>query len=109
MTGNEYQNAATKTAVYPDIGHNIIYPTLGLCGEAGEFADKVKKMIRDDGGKLTEERRNALALELGDLAWYLSQCARELGFSLEEVFQANIDKLASRAERNKLKGSGDNR
>jgi NTP pyrophosphatase (non-canonical NTP hydrolase) len=106
---SEYQARSRETAVYPDAGNNIVYPALGLCGEAGETAEKVKKAIRDDGGTLTEERREAIAAELGDVLWYVAQLATEAGLELEEVAQANLDKLASRQRRAVLHGSGDDR
>jgi NTP pyrophosphatase (non-canonical NTP hydrolase) len=109
MKFKEYDDAAGVTAVYPNQGNNPIYPTLGLVGEAGEIAEKVKKMIRDDGGVLTEERRQTLIKELGDVLWYLSALSREIGSSLEEIAKTNIDKLYSRMNRDKLHGEGDNR
>lgn len=109
MRFSEYQRLSRATAVYPDLGRNIVYPALGLCGEAGETAEKVKKAMRDDGGTLTEERRAALAAELGDVLWYAAQLATEAGLELEQVAQANLDKLASRKERSVLQGSGDDR
>lgn len=105
----DYDAAAETTAVYPDKGDNLIYPALGLVGEAGEIAEKVKKMIRDDASKLTEERRQALIKELGDVLWYVSALAREIGSSLNEVATQNIRKLYSRMNRDKLHGEGDNR
>ena len=98
----EYQIKAVSVAIYPAT-HKVLYPTLGLCGEAGEVAEKVKKNIRD--GKSLE----GVGLELGDVLWYISALADDLGVTLEEVAQANVDKLRSRMERNKIKGSGDNR
>jgi len=109
MDLNTYQQAAGRTALYPDRGQNPLYPTLGLCGEAGEVADKVKKVLRDDGGIFSAERRQAIALELGDVLWYVAQLAHELGVSLEEIASANLAKLADRADRNVLGGSGDRR
>jgi NTP pyrophosphatase (non-canonical NTP hydrolase) len=106
---SEYQERSRATAVYPDAGSNIVYPALGLCGEAGETAEKVKKAIRDDGGTLTEERRDAIAAELGDVLWYVAQLATEAGLDLEEIADANLEKLASRQERAVLHGSGDDR
>ena len=105
----EYQTRSRATAVYPDAGNNITYPALGLCGEAGETAEKVKKAIRDDGGSLTEERRDAIAAELGDVLWYVAQLATEAALDLDEIAQANLDKLASRQQRAVLHGSGDER
>jgi NTP pyrophosphatase (non-canonical NTP hydrolase) len=106
---SEYQERSRATAVYPDAGSNIVYPALGLCGEAGETAEKVKKAIRDDGGTLTEERRAAIAAELGDVLWYAAQLATEAGLDLEEIAEANLEKLASRQRRAVLHGSGDER
>ncbi|MBM5815942.1 MAG: nucleoside triphosphate pyrophosphohydrolase family protein [Cyanobacteriota bacterium] len=104
-----YQAAAASTARYPDAGSNPIYPTLGLCGEAGEVAEKVKKVLRDQGGHFGAENRAALALELGDVLWYLARLASELDLDLEAIAEANLAKLASRAERNVIAGSGDQR
>ena len=104
-----YQSRARETARYPDAGSNPIYPTLGLCGEAGEVADKVKKVIRDGQGQFSPAVIDALQLELGDVLWYVAQLASELGLDLEAVAQANLDKLASRAARNVIGGSGDHR
>ncbi len=90
--------------VYPK-KHAIIYPTLGLCGEAGEIAEKVKKYLRGD----KELDKQALLMELGDPLWYITALADDLGFSLQDVVDANIEKLTSRKERGVLKGSGDDR
>lgn len=109
MEINEYQLKALKTAVYPNRGKNIEYPTLGLCGEAGEIANKVKKIQRDDGGILSETKRFKLIDEIGDVMWYIAVLCDELNIPLEEVCKHNIEKLSDRAERGKLKGSGDQR
>jgi NTP pyrophosphatase (non-canonical NTP hydrolase) len=87
----------------------LSYPALGLAGEAGEVAEHAKKAIRDDGGMLSGERRQAMAKELGDVLWYVSQLASELGLELEDVAQANLEKLLSRQRRGVLSGSGDER
>ena len=97
-----------RTALYPR-EHAIVYPTLGLNGEAGEVADKVKKTIRDFGGVFSDERRQAIAMELGDVMWYAATLANDLGFTLNEIADMNIAKLQSRVERGKLHGEGDNR
>ena len=102
MTFNEYQKLARSTSVYPK-EYKVIYPALGLCGEAGEVAEKVKKYIRDGTPML------GVGLELGDVLWYISALADGLGVTLEEVAQANVDKLQSRKARDKIKGDGDNR
>ena len=109
MDLNAYQQGARRTARYPDVGANPIYPTLGLCGEAGEVADKVKKVIRDRGGSFSPEVIEALKLELGDVLWYVAQLSTELGLDLAEVATANLEKLASRAARNVISGDGDQR
>jgi len=109
MDLSDYQARARATAVYPGVGENLVYPALGLCGEAGEVAEKVKKTIRDDGGVLTAERRTALAAELGDVLWYVAQVATEAGLDLDEIADGNLDKLRSRRERAVLQGSGDDR
>ena len=90
-------------------GNNFLYPVLGLAGETGEVVEKVKKIFRDDGGKVTIRKKEEIQKELGDILWYLSQVATEFGLSFNEVAKANLDKLRSRVERGKLQGSGDNR
>ncbi len=109
MDMNEYQYRAGTTALYPNRGRNLVYPTLGLVGEAGEIANRVKKIQRDDGGVLTEERRAIIAKELGDTLWYVSQVAHEIGHTLDGIAQANLDNLAGRKQRGTLHGDGDNR
>jgi len=109
MNFNEYQKESRKTAVYPNAGKNYIYPTLGLTGEAGEVAEKIKKVIRDKKGKIDGETKEAIKKELGDVLWYISQIASELNLSLDDIAESNIEKLFSRMKRDKLKGSGDNR
>ena len=109
MLLSDYQTRSRATAVYPSAGDNLLYPTLGLCGEAGEVAEKIKKMVRDDGGELSPERREALAKELGDVLWYVAQIATEAELDLGEIAAANLDKLLSRQQRQVLQGSGDDR
>jgi NTP pyrophosphatase (non-canonical NTP hydrolase) len=111
LTFHEYQNATQTTAVYPGRGctGGLVYCALGLAGEAGELANKVKKVIRDDSGRVTHERAEALRRELGDVLWYVSQIANELGVSLTYTAGENLDVLADRKARNVLSGSGDNR
>lgn len=109
MELSDYQERSRVTAVYPDAGANLLYPTLGLCGEAGEVAEKVKKMVRDDGGVLSDERRAALAGELGDVLWYVAQLASEADLGLDAIARDNLDKLRSREQRGALQGSGDGR
>lgn len=105
---NEYQNRALETAQYPQ-DKRIIYPTLGLAGESGEVADKVKKVIRDNGQKFDKEKCKAIALELSDVLWYCATLAFDLGYTLQEIAEMNYEKLSSRKERGKISGSGDYR
>jgi NTP pyrophosphatase (non-canonical NTP hydrolase) len=109
MDFSDYQTKSRKTAVYPPIGHPVIYPTLGLANEAGEVAGKVKKIFRDKAGLIGPAEREALKSELGDVLWYLAQVCTELELSLNEVAEANIEKLYSRLERGRIGGEGDNR
>lgn len=104
-----YQKKCKKTAVYPNIGKNFTYPTIGLMGESGEVANKVKKLIRDDNGKITPERRDEIKAELGDMLWYMAQLSTELGIKFSAVAKYNLEKLIKRQKDNKLHGSGDNR
>ena len=104
---SDYQQRSRATAVYPEAGSNLTYPALGLCGEAGEAAEKVKKAIRDDGGRLTPERRGALAAELDDVLWYVAQLATEARLDLDQIAESNLEKLVSRRDRTVLHGSGD--
>jgi len=128
MDLNGYQHLAGETAIYPNQVKKLTqeaeqardyssiarlldlsYVGLGLAGEAGEFANKVKKLIRDSGGILTEENVLPLIEELGDALWYIADASRILGFDLEVVASANLAKLANRAESGTIKGSGDER
>jgi NTP pyrophosphatase (non-canonical NTP hydrolase) len=109
MNFNDYQVEARKTAIYPNVGKNVFYPTLGLCGESGEVAEKVKKVLRDDNGVVSDAKRLEIKKELGDVLWYVSNISSELGLSLEEVAQLNLAKLQGRMNNNKVHGSGDNR
>lgn len=108
MTLNEYQKKALETAVYPS-NYKIVYPVLEMNGEAGECADKVKKVIRDQNGEFTDEKRRELAKEIGDVLWGCAVAAHDIGYDLETIGQMNYAKLHSRQERGVLGGSGDNR
>lgn len=108
MDINEYQNKARETAQYP-IEHGLTYCTLGLAGEAGEVADKIKKIIRDKNCVVSEEDRMELAKELGDVFWYLANLSFELNLALDFVANKNVEKLMSRKERGVISGEGDNR
>ncbi|MDO9231067.1 MAG: nucleoside triphosphate pyrophosphohydrolase family protein [bacterium] len=109
MNFKEYQEKSRVTAIYPNAGENFVYPTLGLSGEAGEVAEKIKKVIRDKNGVMDDESREMIKKELGDVLWYVAQLASELKLPLDDIAEKNIEKLYSRLERGKISGSGDNR
>lgn len=138
MDFSEYQKLSAKTAIYPslvktimgelykkgqgdladeilihlvdtDLNDNMYYAALGLGGEAGEVCNKVKKLMRDDGGEITNKFREYLKGELGDVLWYVAACAREAGLDLNEIAEKNVEKLVDRQERGVLQGNGDNR
>jgi NTP pyrophosphatase (non-canonical NTP hydrolase) len=102
-----YQRESRKTWGVIAVDHPIVYPTLGLTNEAGEVAGKIKKIFRDKGGVISEEDRQALKYELGDVLWYLTQICTELDLTLEEVAAANVEKLFSRLDRGQIQGEGD--
>jgi NTP pyrophosphatase (non-canonical NTP hydrolase) len=108
----QYQEDIAETAIYPDHGMGSIaalqYVGLGL-GEAGEVQGKIKKIVRDNSGVITDEVKFEIAKELGDLLWYVTRTAEELGYELSGIAKKNVDKLNSRKERGVLGGSGDNR
>lgn len=106
ITFTEYQEEAVKTALYP---MPIIYPTLAVNGEAGEIAEKVKKVLRDNEGTFTKEAKIAIAKEIGDVLWYLANLANDLDISLEEIALLNIKKINTRKNKNLIHGNGDNR
>lgn len=112
-TFQEYSEAVWQFASYPQRGNNLIYPALGLNGEAGEVAEKVKKLWRNHGqtgaSGITAEKKEDLIKELGDVLWYVNAMCRELEVPLEEVAAKNAAKLADRAARNVIKSEGDNR
>lgn len=105
---NSYQRSASETAIYPD-KHKILYPALGLAGEAGEVANKVKKIIRDGPEKMPDDWREQLASELGDVLWYCAALATDLNLTLGMIAGQNEAKLRRRKEAGTLGGSGDNR
>lgn len=121
MEIKEYQTIIEKTAIYPkEIGP--LYCTLGLAGETGEVAEKIKKLYRDNPKLLALLKdknkqyysdvidfQNDLTKELGDILWYVTALANEFGISLEDIFAKNYEKLIKRRETNTLHGSGDNR
>jgi NTP pyrophosphatase (non-canonical NTP hydrolase) len=104
-----YQRESRKTWGVIPMDHPIVYPTLGLANEAGEVAGKIKKIFRDRAGVISDEDRQALKYELGDVLWYLTQICTELNLTLEEVAAANLEKLFSRLERGQIRGDGDER
>ena len=112
LTMNSYQAEASVTAQYR---WKVIYPALGLANEAGEVLGKIKKLIRDKDitfgeiGDLPSKDRVEIADEIGDVLWYCAMLSKDLNISLNEVAYLNLDKLESRAARNKIGGSGDNR
>lgn len=108
MQFSQYQQQTKSTAIYPAIGHRVTYPALGLANEAGEVLGKIKKVFRDKDGNF-DSAKDDISKELGDVLWYIAQVANELDINLDDVAQANIDKLFSRKERGVLQGSGDNR
>ena len=116
MDFDEYQRKAAKYDCFdkPEVLANLseagfLEKVLGLTGEAGETADKVKKIIRDKQGKYTEDDRGEIVKELGDVMWYLAGISRYLGVDFSEVAEGNIEKLESRFQRGKIAGTGDNR
>ena len=109
MNFDNYQTEARKTAIYPNKDNNFIYPTLGLVGESGEVAEKIKKILRDKNGKLDYESKLAIKKELGDVLWYMSNLCNELEFSLCDVARTNLEKLKLRLSEGKISGSGDER
>lgn len=129
MQFDEYQQKAKSTAVYREaVEHvvrgglegyiakgeivklyNVLYASLGLAGEAGEIANKVKKAIRDHSGALPISMKADLVAELGDVLWYVALLAEELDVTLEFVAERNLKKLSSRKSRGELQGEGDTR
>jgi len=106
MRLNEYQNKAKQTSLFPK-EYGIIYTTLGLVGESGEVAEKVKKYLRDKTSPA--DLKADVARELGDVLWYLAMLANECGYTLEDIATLNVAKLKSRQARGKISGSGDDR
>ena len=109
MDFDNYQIEARRTAIYPNKDNNFVYPTLGLVGESGEVAEKIKKILRDKNGTFDYESKLALKKELGDVLWYLSNLSNELNFSLNDIAKENLEKLNLRLSKGRISGSGDDR
>ena len=108
ISATEYQKSACKTAIFPkELG--VQYLALGLTGEAGEVAEKVKKVIRDKKGVFDDNSKDAIKKEIGDVLWYLSNLCTEFNFSLDDVAMNNLNKLKIRASKGRISGSGDDR
>lgn len=108
MLISEYEEIVKETAVYPD-SYKILYPALGMAGEAGEVANKVKKLVRDGLDAQPEEWRTNIAKEIGDVLWYCAALARDLDVPLSVIAAQNKDKLLERKKKGTLQGSGDDR
>ena len=109
MECDDYQRAALRTARAKDAPDEFMHLVLGLVGEAGEIAEKVKKLVRDKNSDLAQLDLDDMASELGDVLWYVAVLANFLDLSLDDVAQRNVDKLADRRRRAVLGGSGDRR
>ena len=112
MNFKDYQDLAKTTAVY-DRQFRVIYPTLGLAGETGEVAEKIKKWLRDEGlitfGKPHTPRWIELRKEIGDVLWYVAALCSDLYMDMDEIAEENISKLRDRDKRKVIHGDGDNR
>lgn len=110
MTLDEYQKRALTTVITNnDPFKDILHWVLGITGEAGEVAEKIKKIIRDKNSVISEEDKQELIKEVGDVLWYIAVLTHDLGYTLEDVAAKNLDKLSSRKSRGVLRGEGDNR
>lgn len=107
MNFQEYQEQSRSTAIYKD---KVIYPALGLCGETGEVAEKIKKRLRDADSNFTDAKfLEEISKEIGDVLWYIANLSTDLNLDLCTIALHNLDKLNKRKLENKLSGSGDNR
>lgn len=109
MIFNEYQTLALRTARPKDEKNELFHLLLGICGEAGEIAEKTKKIVRDHDSDFSKLDKEDLTKELGDVLWHIAVIADYFDIPLESIATTNIEKLASRLERGKISGSGDNR
>ena len=108
MNFKEYQEKIKVTAKYP-VNVRVLYPCLGLAGETGEVCEKIKKVYRDNDGVFTHDKIEEIKKEIGDVLWYIQALCNDLGISMQDVAQLNVDKLLSRLERGVINGNGDNR
>lgn len=106
LTFNNYQKYARETAIYKD---GIFYPALGLCSESGEVADKIKKIYRDNNGIISEENKEQLIKEMGDVLWYLANMSTDLNVTLEDIAKKNLEKIQARQKKNLIHAEGDDR
>ena len=110
MTFDDYQKQALTTVISTDDDFkDTLHWVLGLCGESGEVAEKLKKIIRDKDGEISQADKGEIGKELGDVLWYLAVCAHQMGFKFDDIANGNLAKLQSRKARGKIGGSGDNR
>ncbi len=109
LTFNDYQSITGVHAKPPTGAPELLMRVAELCEEAGEVGGNVKRVYRDDGGIVSDDRRTKIAKELGDTLWYIARIAKLLGYTLEEIAQMNVDKLQGRADRGTLCGQGDAR
>tara|TARA_R110001632_G_scaffold778_2_gene2879 strand:+ start:42 stop:419 length:378 start_codon:yes stop_codon:yes gene_type:complete len=108
MDFNKYQETAVETAIYPST-HRILYPALGMAGEAGEVANKVKKIIRDGPENMPDDWKDQIAGEIGDVLWYCAALSNDIGIPLALIAAQNRDKLLARKQKGTIQGSGDKR
>jgi NTP pyrophosphatase (non-canonical NTP hydrolase) len=108
MDFNKYQETAVETAIYPST-HRILYPALGMAGEAGEVANKVKKIIRDGPENMPDDWKDQIASEIGDVLWYCAALSNDIGIPLALIAAQNRDKLLARKQKGTIQGSGDKR
>ena len=113
MEFNEYQEEAGWTDLGTSAQDNLVpgwmYYVLGIGGETGELLEKVKKLFRDDKGELSDERKDSIILEMGDILWYMARLCSHLDIDFDDIPLRNIEKLSSRKVRDQLHGDGDNR
>ena len=104
----EYEKVAMSTKVGWN-NNEILYPLIGMCGETGEVADKIKKVLRDKNGDFSEDDRIEILKEIGDTLWYMTALCHDLGYSLEDAANINLSKIVKRRAENTIHGEGDNR